>query len=101
MTDAPLLSIVIPVYNEEGILHASIVDLVDRLSGLTELVPSYEILLSENGSSDGTLEVEMTQAFVDRVRQRFSLPEGASPTNDQVRAFVCEGIAKALDRAGG
>ena len=50
---------------------------------------------------DGTLEVEMTQAFVDRVRQRFSLPEGASPTNDQVRAFVCEGIAKALDRAGG
>jgi glycosyltransferase involved in cell wall biosynthesis len=57
MSSAPLLSIVIPVYNEEGILHASIVDLVDRLGGLTDLVPSYEILLAENGSSDRTLEV--------------------------------------------
>ena len=50
---------------------------------------------------DGTLEVEMTQEFVDRVRQRFGLAKEASPTNDHVRAFVYEGIAKALDRAGG
>ena len=28
--DAPNVSIVIPVYNEEGILHAAVVDLVDR-----------------------------------------------------------------------
>jgi glycosyltransferase involved in cell wall biosynthesis len=55
--NAPLLSIVIPVYNEEGILHASVVDLIDRLADLTDLIPSYEILLAENGSTDATLEV--------------------------------------------
>lgn len=54
---APELSIVIPVYNEEGILHASVVDLMDRLSTMTPEVTSYEILLSENGSTDATLPV--------------------------------------------
>lgn len=55
---APTLSIVIPIYNEEGILHSAVVDLVDRMaSGAAEepLLASYEILLSENGSSDGTV----------------------------------------------
>ena len=51
---APKLSIVIPVYNEEGILHAAVVDLVSRLS---ELRWSYEILLSENGSTDRTVAI--------------------------------------------
>jgi glycosyltransferase involved in cell wall biosynthesis len=51
---APKLSIVIPVYNEEGILHAAVVDLLDRLRG----VPwRYEILLAENGSRDRTVEI--------------------------------------------
>lgn len=56
----PALSIVIPIYNEEGILHAAVVDLVDRLTTAattTPLFASYEILLSENGSSDGTVRV--------------------------------------------
>jgi glycosyltransferase involved in cell wall biosynthesis len=52
--DAPQLSIVIPVYNEEGILHSSVVDLVSRLD---ELPWKYEILLSENGSSDRTIAI--------------------------------------------
>ena len=52
--EAPLLSIVIPIYNEEGILHASVVDLVDRLSSFPW---SYEILLAENGSRDRTVEI--------------------------------------------
>jgi glycosyltransferase involved in cell wall biosynthesis len=51
---APNLSIVIPVYNEEGILHASVVDLV---TSLDELGWSYEILLAENGSKDRTVEI--------------------------------------------
>jgi glycosyltransferase involved in cell wall biosynthesis len=50
----PRLSIVIPIYNEEGILHASVVDLVSRLS---ELRWSYEILLAENGSTDRTVAI--------------------------------------------
>jgi glycosyltransferase involved in cell wall biosynthesis len=58
----PDLSIVIPVYNEEGILHASVVDLVTRLD---ELRWSYEILLSENGSSDRTVAIgeELSQKY--------------------------------------
>jgi glycosyltransferase involved in cell wall biosynthesis len=48
------VSIVIPVYNEEGILHASIVDLHERLSPFGW---RYEIILAENGSRDGTVAV--------------------------------------------
>lgn len=60
MSAAPDLSIVIPVYNEEGILHAAVVDLIDRLATAAAQYPilkSYEILLSENGSSDGTVAI--------------------------------------------
>ena len=50
----PRISVVIPVYNEEGILHAAVVDLVSRLS---ETGWSYEILLAENGSTDRTVAI--------------------------------------------
>lgn len=46
------VSVVIPVYNEEAILHAAVVELVDQMR---ELGKSYEILLAENGSSDATV----------------------------------------------
>jgi glycosyltransferase involved in cell wall biosynthesis len=57
----PVLSIVIPVYNEEGILVSSITELRARLA---ELPWSYEILISENGSRDRTVELgtELSQA---------------------------------------
>lgn len=56
MNDAPELSFVIPVYNEEPILHAAVVDLCERLAphGL-----QYEIVLAENGSRDGTARVAL------------------------------------------
>jgi glycosyltransferase involved in cell wall biosynthesis len=57
---APALSIVIPIYNEEGILHAAVVDLIDRLNtaaARNPLCARYEILLSENGSSDDTINI--------------------------------------------
>jgi glycosyltransferase involved in cell wall biosynthesis len=50
----PVLSIVIPVYNEEGILVSSVTELRARLA---ELPWSYEILLAENGSRDRTVEL--------------------------------------------
>ena len=50
----PFISIVIPVYNEEAILRAAVVDLVDRLSASPW---SYELVLAENGSTDRTVEV--------------------------------------------
>ncbi|MGB5373384.1 MAG: glycosyltransferase [Polyangiales bacterium] len=58
----PSISIVIPVFNEEAILRAAILDLVDRLSFLPW---SYEILIAENGSTDRTLEIatELTGRF--------------------------------------
>jgi glycosyltransferase involved in cell wall biosynthesis len=52
VTEAPEVSFVIPVYNEEAILRAAVVDLRERLS------PHhlrYEVILAENGSRDGTL----------------------------------------------
>jgi glycosyltransferase involved in cell wall biosynthesis len=50
----PRISIVIPVYNEEGILHAAVVDLRERLAPLSW---SYELILAENGSKDRTVAI--------------------------------------------
>ncbi len=50
----PSLSIVIPVFNEEAILRAAILDLLDRLSFLPW---SYEIVIAENGSTDRTRNI--------------------------------------------
>jgi glycosyltransferase involved in cell wall biosynthesis len=46
------VSIVIPIYNEEGILEASLAELREKLG---EIGWSYEILLAENGSTDKTI----------------------------------------------
>jgi glycosyltransferase involved in cell wall biosynthesis len=55
MTQAePKVSIVIPIYNEEGILRSSVVDLIDRVDRFGF---RYELILAENGSSDRTLEL--------------------------------------------
>lgn len=51
---APHVSIVIPVYNEEGILQGSILELEQKLKPFGW---SYEILLCENGSRDRTVEI--------------------------------------------
>lgn len=53
-TDAPRLSIVIPVYNEEGILRGSVMELRKKLEPLKL---TYELLLCENGSRDRTVEI--------------------------------------------
>jgi glycosyltransferase involved in cell wall biosynthesis len=53
----PTVTIVIPVYNEEGILSASVADLTEKLASEPLWQDSYEILLSENGSTDRTVEV--------------------------------------------
>jgi len=50
----PHISIVIPIYNEQAILHAAVVDLRERLKPLGW---SYEVILAENGSKDRTIEI--------------------------------------------
>jgi glycosyltransferase involved in cell wall biosynthesis len=51
---APKVTIVIPIYNEEGILRSSVIDLIDRLASFDW---SYELVLAENGSRDRTREL--------------------------------------------
>ncbi|MDX9723642.1 MAG: glycosyltransferase [Myxococcota bacterium] len=52
---APQISIVIPVYNEEAIIYAAVAGLTERLD--EEFDFSYELILTENGSRDATLEI--------------------------------------------
>jgi glycosyltransferase involved in cell wall biosynthesis len=50
----PRISFVIPIYNEQAILHAAIVDLRERLRPFGW---RYEIILAENGSKDRTVDI--------------------------------------------
>ena len=54
MSDAPKVSIVIPVYNEEPILQSAVIDLIDRLR---DVGFTYELIIAENGSRDATVEL--------------------------------------------
>lgn len=51
---SPDISIVIPIYNEQAILHAAMVDLRERLRPMRW---SYEVILAENGSRDETISI--------------------------------------------
>lgn len=52
------LSIVIPVYNEEAILEESVTDLFDQIDDDPRLGSrSFELILSENGSTDATVDI--------------------------------------------
>jgi glycosyltransferase involved in cell wall biosynthesis len=79
MSDVPDVSIVIPVYNEEGILREAVTELragLDRLR--TELsLPdlAFEIIIAENGSSDATAELATHLAAEMPEVQTFSLGE--------------------------
>ncbi len=59
MTTAPHVSIVIPVYNEEGILREAIAELRENLR---EFDWTYEIIITENGSTDRTVELATRMA---------------------------------------
>ena len=52
----PTASILIPVYNEEVLITSAIEELVDELAQRSPDL-DYEILITENGSSDNTLEL--------------------------------------------
>ena len=68
---APDVSIVIPVYNEEGILREAVTELLDRAS------PDYsfEVILAENGSKDRTVELAEHLAAERPEVRTFSLGE--------------------------
>jgi len=54
MTVAPKLSVVIPVYNEESIVRETCLEL---MAALDQRGWEYELLLTENGSKDRTVEL--------------------------------------------
>lgn len=56
----PRITIVIPIYNEQAILHAAVVDLRERLKPFGW---SYEVILAENGSKDRTVEIAQELAI--------------------------------------
>lgn len=94
--DLPRISIVIPVYNEEAILHAAIVDLRERLAPLGW---SYEVILAENGSTDGTVAIadqlgakypEIRLICVDEPNYGKALREGILKARGEV--VLCEEI---------
>jgi glycosyltransferase AglD len=71
--EGPELSVVIPIYNEEGILERSVVDLFAEL-GATGI--DFEVVLAENGSKDATVAIakQLEERFGGRLRW-FSYPE--------------------------
>lgn len=80
----PLLSIVIPVYNEEAILRAAVVDLIDRLSSLPW---SYELLIAENGSTDRTVAVaaDLAERFDQLVTRHTDEPNYGKALREGIR----------------
>jgi len=89
MNDSLRFSIVIPVYNEEGLLHAAVVDLVERLD---ELGGAYEIILAENGSTDGTLDVA---AALERRYPQLRVTSTGEPGNGNYGKALKNAIAEA------
>ncbi len=82
-TQIPSISIVIPIYNEEGILRAAVLDLVDRLASFGW---SYEIVLAENGSTDRTAEiaVSLSERFPQLVCRRVGEPNYGKALKDGI-----------------
>ncbi len=93
---APSISIVIPVYDEEAILRAAVIDLIDRL----EPAPwSYELILAENGSSDGTAEIasELSKRFPQLECRHTAEPNYGKALRDGIlhargRIVICDEI---------
>ncbi|MCW5805953.1 MAG: glycosyltransferase family 2 protein [Deltaproteobacteria bacterium] len=79
MSAAPDVSIVIPVYNEEGILREAVTELLDGLASvraaLGEPGLGFEIVLAENGSRDRTAELAQHLAGEREEIRTFSLGE--------------------------
>ena len=67
-----MFSIVIPVYNEEEILRASLTTLNEYLSSR---LGSYEIIVVSNGSTDNTVQIGEEIARNDSRVRLYALPE--------------------------
>jgi len=77
--DAPDVSIVIPVYNEEGILREAVTELLEGLDTVRAQLDApdlrFEIIIAENGSRDRTVELAEHLASERSEVRTFSLGE--------------------------
>lgn len=94
--DSPAITIVIPVYDEEAILRASVLDLIDRLEPQQW---SYELVLAENGSSDRTPEIvaELAARFPQVLTRHTDEPNYGRALRDAIlnargRIVICDEI---------
>jgi glycosyltransferase involved in cell wall biosynthesis len=75
----PDVSIVIPVYNEEGILREAVTELLDGLEQVREALVepdlAFEVIIAENGSKDRTAELASHLAAERPDVRSFSLGE--------------------------
>lgn len=75
----PDVSIVIPVYNEEGILREAVTELLDGLDIVRNALDApdltFEVILAENGSRDGTVQLAEHLASERTEVRTFSLGE--------------------------
>jgi glycosyltransferase involved in cell wall biosynthesis len=76
---APDVSVVIPVYNEEGILRDAVTELLEGFetvkAALRRPEMTFEVILAENGSRDRTAELAAHLASENPVIKTFSLGE--------------------------
>jgi glycosyltransferase involved in cell wall biosynthesis len=76
---APDVSIVIPVYNEEGILREAVTELLDGLDVVRHALHApeltFEVILAENGSRDRTAELARNLSTERPEVRSFSLGE--------------------------
>lgn len=77
--DAPDVSIVIPVYNEEGILREAVTELLEGLDTVRAALDApdlrFEVIIAENGSRDRTVELAEHLATERSEVRTFSLGE--------------------------
>jgi glycosyltransferase involved in cell wall biosynthesis len=71
----PDVSIVIPVYNEEGILREAVDELLAGIQGTAGTDLTFEIILAENGSRDRTVDIAEHLASEHPEVRTFSLGE--------------------------
>lgn len=84
-TNDPHVSIVIPVYNEEGILRDAVTELCERLRSFDW---SFEILLCENGSTDQT--ASLAEHLASEMKEVRALSTGEPNYGKAMRTGILE-----------
>lgn len=89
------LSIVIPIYNEEAILEESVLELLEGMGGDPRLnTRSFELLLSENGSTDRT--VEIAEGLAERFEEVRLLQTGEPNYGLALRNGIMEAVGEVV-----